>query len=135
MKNEHPSIEAPVTFLYTKDLDSTVSFYTETLGLELAYDQKYCRFYYAGPAGFIGICFAGPNRYVEPKGVVFTFLTPDVDGWYTYLTSRGVTPEGPPHQGGSTYAFFIRDPNGYLLEFQKFTDPSWPGPKLSTHNN
>ena len=131
MNNGHPPIDAPVTFLYTKDLDSTASFYTETLGLELAYDQEYCRFYYAGPGGFIGICFARPGRYVEPKGVVFTFLTPDVDGWHTYLKDRGITPEDPPHQGGTAYAFTIRDPNGYLLEFQKFTDPSWPGPKTS----
>ena len=53
MDNEHPPIDAPVTFLYTKDLDSTASFYTETLELELAYNQECCRFYYAGPGGFI----------------------------------------------------------------------------------
>ena len=129
MSKGHPAIEAQATFLYTQDLDATTPFYSETLGLELAYEQKSARFYYVGPSSFIGICFARPGRYVEPKGVVYTFLTPDVDGWYEYLTSRGATSLGPPKLGQSAYTFFIRDPNGYLLEFQKFVDPAWPGPK------
>ncbi len=131
MSNGHPAIEAQATFLYTQDLDATTPFYSETLGLELAYEQKSARFYYVGPSSFIGICFARPGRYVEPKGVVYTFLTPDVDGWYEYLRSRGATPLGPPKLGQSAYTFFIQDPNGYLLEFQKFVDPAWPGPKTS----
>ena len=129
MSEGHPTIEAQATFLYTQDLDATTPFYSETLGLELAYEQASARFYYVGPSSFIGICFARPGRYVEPKGVVYTFLTPDVDGWYEYLTSRGATPLGPPKLGKSAYTFFIQDPNGYLLEFQKFVDPAWPGPK------
>ena len=24
------------------------------------------------------------------------------------------------------YHFFLRDPNGYLLEIQRFEDPRWP---------
>jgi len=133
MIEKHPTIDAQATFIYTEDVDATTPFYSDTLGLELAYEQvnpgATNRFYYVGPSSFIGICFARPGRYVEPKGVVFTFLTSDVDGWYERVTSRGATPEGPPTLGKSAYAFFIRDPNGYLLEFQKFVDPAWPGPK------
>ena len=129
MHEEHPTIDAQVTFLYTHDLDSTTPFYSDTLGLQLAYEQPSARFYYVGPSSFIGIVFARPGRYVEPKGVVFTLLTSDVDGWYQYLTNRGATPLGPPKLGQSAYTFFIQDPNGYLIEFQQFVDPKWPGPK------
>jgi catechol 2,3-dioxygenase-like lactoylglutathione lyase family enzyme len=54
-------------------------------------------------------------------------LAPVVDGWYETLRSRGATPEGPPIHSPiyRIYHFFVKDPNGYNVESQRFDDPEW----------
>jgi catechol 2,3-dioxygenase-like lactoylglutathione lyase family enzyme len=126
---DHPRIEQTVTFIYTKDLDGTCRFYAETLGLRMVLDQGPCRIFRTGPSGFLGIC-SRPNRHVEPKGVVLTMVTPEVDAWYERLKSAGATLDGPPERSEefNVYCFFARDPNGYMIEFQTFLSPDWPRP-------
>jgi len=123
----HPPIGQSVTWVYTEDLEGTAGFYAEKLGLALALDQGACRIFRMGPTGFLGVCRVRPSRWVEPKGVVITFVVPDVDAWHRHLLDRGVTPEGPPRHSETfnVYAFFATDPNGYRLEFQTFRDPAW----------
>ena len=123
----HPPIAQSVTWIYTDDLDATCRFYAETIGLTQALDQGGCRIFQTSPTGFLGICRARPGRHVEPKGVVVTFVTPDVDAWHRHLIAQGITPEGTPTRSNAfnVYCFFARDPNGYLLEFQTFLDPAW----------
>jgi catechol 2,3-dioxygenase-like lactoylglutathione lyase family enzyme len=122
-----PPINQSVTWVYTNDLDGTCDFYAGKLGLAQVLDQGQCRIYQMGPTGFLGVCRVRPGREKEPKGVVITFVTDDVDGWHAHLLARGVTPEGlPKHsEAFNVYAFFALDPNGYRLEFQNFHDPSW----------
>ena len=38
--------------------------------------------------------------------------------------------EGPPKVNPTydIYNFFARDPDGHLVEFQRFLDPAWPAP-------
>lgn len=124
----HPPVAQSVTWVYTEDLDGTCAFYGATLGLEQVLDQGGCRIFRQSPSSFLGVCRTRPGRWSEPKGVVITFVTPDVDGWHRYLIAQGVTPEGAPEYSAAfnVYCFFARDPNGYLLEFQDFRDPSWP---------
>jgi catechol 2,3-dioxygenase-like lactoylglutathione lyase family enzyme len=53
----------------------------------------------------------------------------DVDGWHRRLAERGVEFEKAPADNPEyriRHCFF-RDPNGYLLEIQRFDDPRWPG--------
>ncbi|MGI9373001.1 MAG: VOC family protein, partial [Hyphomicrobiales bacterium] len=61
-------------------------------------------------------------RVVEPKGSMITFVAADVDGWYETLRARGVAIDAPPHtlEQFGIYTFFVRDPNGYVIEFQQF---------------
>lgn len=124
----HPPVDQGVTWIYTHDLDATCAFYGERVGLEQVLDQGLCRIFRMGRSSFLGVCHARPGRHVEPKGVVITFVTPDVDGWHRHLVAAGVAPEGPPRRSETfnVYGFFARDPNGYLLEFQSFLDPAWP---------
>lgn len=126
-----PAIDQFLTWVYTEDLEGTSPFYGETLGLEMVLDQGACHIYRAAPNAYLGVCFARPGRYVEPKGVVLTLVTQDVDGWYERLKSLGVALEGPPERSEQfkVYCFFARDPNGYLIEFQTFLNPEWPGPE------
>lgn len=125
----HPAATQSVTWVYTNDLAGTARFYGEQLGLELVLDQGLCRIYRMGGSSFLGVCQVRPGRYVEPKGVVITFVTDDVDGWHAHLLAKGVAPEGAPEKSEQfqVYCFFVRDPNGYLLEFQTFLNPAWPG--------
>jgi catechol 2,3-dioxygenase-like lactoylglutathione lyase family enzyme len=125
---KRPAIDQQVTWVYTQDLESTAGFYRDTIGLEQVLDQGLCRIFRTSSTGFLGVCQVRPGRYVEPKGVVLTLVVPDVDGWHTYLTAKGVACEGKPSLSTTfnVYAFFAADPNGYKLEFQSFRDPRWP---------
>ena len=119
--------DSAVTFCYVADLDRTAAFYEGSLGLELVLDQGTCRIYWAASAAYIGFC-----RRVEaprPEGIILTLVTRDVDGWHARLVGRGVVFEQPPRQNPkfNIYHCFLRDPDGYLLEIQRFQDPAWPG--------
>jgi catechol 2,3-dioxygenase-like lactoylglutathione lyase family enzyme len=116
-----------ITFCYTKDLDATSKFYETVLGLELALDQGGCRIYRVAPDSYLGFCQrdADPGR----DGIILTLVTDDVDGWYERLREHGVSIDQEPRQNPDylIYHFFFRDPNGYLLEIQRFENPKWPG--------
>jgi len=121
-----------VTWVYTDDLAGTAGFYTDVVGLPLVHDQGLCRIFQVAGDAFLGVCQARPGRQVEPRGVVVTFVCPDtagVDTWHRRLIANGAEPEGPPerHDDFNVYCFFLRDPNGYLLEVQSFLDPAWQG--------
>jgi predicted enzyme related to lactoylglutathione lyase len=121
-----------VTWVYTADLPGTARFYAETLGFDMVLDQGLCRIFRAAPHAFVGVCQVRPGRWVEPKGVVVTFVLPtpgDVDAWHAKLVANGAKPEGAPFHSETfnVRAFFLLDPNGYRLEFQAFLDPAWKG--------
>jgi catechol 2,3-dioxygenase-like lactoylglutathione lyase family enzyme len=126
----HPSLEQQVTFLYANDLQKTAHFYEEVLELPLVLDQGSCRIYDVCGSGFLGIC-QSTEVVEEPKGIIFTFATHEVDEWYYFLSEKGVAFEKPPVHNPKfkLYHCFLRDPNGYLLEIQQFLDPAWPGNK------
>jgi catechol 2,3-dioxygenase-like lactoylglutathione lyase family enzyme len=59
----------------------------------------------------------------QPKTVALALVTDELDRWYDYLISEGVTMksssytprEGSPHDG-----FVVIDPEGYYLELERF---------------
>ena len=117
--------ESQITFLATLDLPATAEFYERALGLAVALDQGSCRIYRTGGGGFIGFCIGkGPAR---PEGIIITLVTEDVDGWYEALKEKGVTFDQPPTSNPEyqIYHCFLRDPNGYIVEIQRFDDPRW----------
>ena len=124
----HPPIHQQVTFLYTRDLAATAHFYEETLGLTLALDQGDCRIYQTGRDAYLGFC-QGQEAPDEPAGVILTLVTPEVDAWYRYLSLQGLAFEKPPglNPKYNIYHCFVRDPNGYLIEIQRFLDSAWSG--------
>ena len=115
-----------LTFLYTRDLAATAHFYEEVLGLNLSVDQGSCRIYRVSSAGFVGFC-ERESAPEDPQGVILTFVTEDVDGWAGRLQKAGVALEKTPmlNEQFGIYHLFFRDPNGYLLEIQRFLDPQW----------
>ena len=117
------TFEQAITFLHTPNLQTTAHFYEQILGLELVRDQGVCRIYRISGDGFIGFC-----QHLEaatPQGIILTLVCDDVDDWYEKLRAQGVefskTPVHNPKFG--IYHCFFKDPNGYLLEIQRFDQP------------
>jgi catechol 2,3-dioxygenase-like lactoylglutathione lyase family enzyme len=56
---------------------------------------------------------------------VLTFVTDDVDGWFARLEAAGAEvvqrPTDKPQY--RIYNAFVRDPDGYLVEIQRFWEP------------
>lgn len=122
-----PPIHQQITFLYCKDLSRSAQFYEAVMGFQLWLDQVSCRIYTVTKGGYLGICQSsetskGGLSDEIPSNVIFTLVSDEVDGWYEYLTTKGVhfekAPEHNPRYG--IYHCFLRDPDGYLIEIQRF---------------
>jgi len=121
-----PPIEHYTTFLYTRDLEATAEFYEVLMGLPLALDQGDCRIYRVAENGFLGFC-AREEAPSDPGGVILTLITEEVDAWYAFLKDQGVRFEKEPAYNPkyAIYHCFLRDPNGYLVEIQRFEELEW----------
>lgn len=117
--------DAYLSFLRVSDLEVTTRFYTQTLGLDLVLDQGRCRIFRAAPGGYLGFCQA--DQVPDAKGLILTLVTDDVDGFYRRLSKGGIQFDQPPTVNSEfrIYHCFFRDPDGYLLEIQRFEDSEW----------
>lgn len=112
------SYTGSLVFLFVADLDRSTAFY-ESLGLEVRIDQGSCRILGVGQALMVGLC---GGRTPSPDGVIFTLVTDRVEEVCADLVSRGVALESGPEYSPTydiTHAF-LRDPDGYLVEIQRF---------------
>ncbi len=119
------TIDSHIVFLATGNLQLTAAFYEKTIGLTLALDQGKCRIYQVAEAAYLGFC---TKDEISPRdGVIVTLVTRDVDEWYEQLRAKGVEFEKAPAYNSEyrIYHCFFRDPNGYLVEIQRFDDPRW----------
>ncbi len=122
MPGRIPQITRQIAWVYTRDIDSTAKFYTDCLGLECIREAGRARLFATTGETAIGVCEIFAERVVEPKGGMISLVTDDVDAWYRRLLERGANIEAPPRrlERFGIYSFFIRDPNGYVIEFQQF---------------
>lgn len=113
--------EQQITFLTTHDLPTTAHFYEQVMGLPLVRDQGDCRIYRVSTEAYIGFC---QRADVDPTGIIICLVTADVDGWYQRLVEQGVQFEKAPaiNPKYQIYHCFLRDPNGYLIEIQRFLE-------------
>jgi catechol 2,3-dioxygenase-like lactoylglutathione lyase family enzyme len=125
----HPSVTQQITFIYTSDLEQSAHFYEAILGLNLWLDQGGCRIYEVSSSGYLGICQTSDNSKGQitsgpQTNVILTIVTQEVDAWYDHLLKRGVTFEKSPEINPkyNIYHCFLRDPNGYLIEIQRFLE-------------
>jgi catechol 2,3-dioxygenase-like lactoylglutathione lyase family enzyme len=117
-------IAQQITFLDTRDLGRTADFYEGVLGLRLARDQGTCRIYRVSGNAYLGFCQRA-DAPAPPSGLTITLVTDQVDEWCRRLKAHGVElvkepADNPPYR---IYNAFARDPNGYLLEIQRFWEP------------
>ncbi len=118
-----------ITFLSVEDLARSAVFYGETLDLTLVVDQGDCRIYRITAEAFLGVC-SRPGR-TQTEGVIVTLVTDDVDGWHNKLVAAGVACVKPPadHPKYAIYQAFYHDPDGHLIEIQRFEDANWAEPE------
>lgn len=125
------SAKQQITFIYTADLAASAHFYGEQLGLPLVVDQGSCRIYRINAAAYLGICTSeeAPSRdeILAKRQLILTWVVDDVPERYETLRARGVIFESAPeiHPVFGIEHCFLHDPNGYLLEIQRFLDSDW----------
>lgn len=113
-----------ITFFAVRDLARTADFYERLLGLPLARDQGDCRIYRVNENAFVGFC-ARAHAPENPPGVILTLVTEAVDAWHARLFAQGVAFDMPPTRN-ERYRIdhcFLRDPDGYRIEIQRFEEP------------
>ena len=119
-----PTVQAMNVFYYYDDVEAAWTFYTETLGLPTVVDYGFAKILRVAESSYLTLVDAaeGMHSTEEPRTATLAFVTEQVEAWWDYLTSRGVrmrsdfrAVEGRPHDG-----FVAVDPEGYLLEFQRF---------------
>lgn len=117
-------IRATNLFLYYRDLRRATAFYRDTLGLELLADYDMATIFRVAGDSYLILVDAtkGMHTADEPKTVALALLTDDLDEWHAYLASKGVQPRRPfaARAGSAHDGFVVPDPEGYLLEFERF---------------
>ena len=116
-----------ITFLFVEDLERSHECYAGAFGLELVLDQGDCRIYRINDGAFLGACRR--PALVDTGGKIVTIVTDDVEGMHERLVAAGIGVEQEPSHSEDypiTHAFY-RDPDGHLIEVQRFDDPEWAG--------
>jgi lactoylglutathione lyase len=112
------------------NLDTSVTFYRDVVGLPLAYIEAARRiaFFWIGPRGnaMLGLWAAGPGPQKMTLHIAFGVSRDDVLAAPQALRSAGVTPldfDGRPTDAPVVLAWmpaasvYFRDPDGHLLEY------------------
>ena len=130
----HPPISQSIVFTYTEDLDATSRFFREIMELDFVVDQGAYHIFKLSETSFLGVCNL-PDRPTEQAGVTITIVSDDVDGWYEFLTAKGVEYVRKPAHSEKfrIYSSMFISPHGYRVEIQQFDDRDWHTRKLVRH--
>jgi catechol 2,3-dioxygenase-like lactoylglutathione lyase family enzyme len=125
---EDLNVQANLVFLYYEDLATAQDFYANILGLEMVLDYGFAKLFRVSMTTYVGLVDEqrGMHRTTEPKTVTLSFVTNEIDEWYTYLKEKGVEMRGKlgDAKRHPTRGFVAYDPEGYFLEFERFLDHS-----------
>jgi catechol 2,3-dioxygenase-like lactoylglutathione lyase family enzyme len=117
-------IRATNLFLYYNDLDRALDFYSNSLGMELVADYEMAHILRITSDSYLILVDASKGMHTakEPKTVALALLTAQLNEWYTYLMDLKVPMKYKynPEEGSAHDGFVAIDPEGYLLEFERF---------------
>lgn len=123
-----PAIGQAITWLYSDDLAAHAAFYREVIGLAPVLEQRSeaggCVLFRVAAGAFLGVCDLS-QRPRGTAGMLVTFVVPDLAAAMAALAARGAAFEGAVLERPGHRSAFLRDPAGYLLEVQQFTDARW----------
>lgn len=117
------------TMLRTGDLDRSIAFYTQVLGMRLLRRRDY-------PAGEFTLAFIGYGDEADQAAIELTYnwgvasydlgsgfghIAIEVDDVYAACAQikdkgRTIVREAGPMNAGTTIIAFVQDPDGYLIE-------------------
>ncbi len=118
---------ASITFLTYEDMAVGDRFYRVILGLPLIEDQEWAKVYRIHGCAHVGIVEARRDLVEKPvgSGTLLSIVVDDVDAWYRKLKDEpSIEILGPPSMvlDIPVYSFFFKDPAGYHVEIQAFTE-------------
>ena len=122
-----PEAKGLLTFFYYKDLKKAADFYKKIMGFKLVQDQRWAKIFQVAENAYMG-CVDGNVGYHKPsdaKPVMLTVVVDDPDTWYRHFQNHGVETINEPHDDKelNLRIFLLRDPEGYVIEIQKFYAP------------
>lgn len=145
-KDGMPSASQACTFLNCSSLDDSIEFYQNVLGLEMVYEQKgFVAFFRTTADSFICVC-KRENREQDfvgdTKGAIVSLIftsNNEVEVWHDKLVkdsqpdqkwsiekTPGVGVSSDGKEVPQIFNMFLRDPAGYLVEFEVLHIDEWP---------
>lgn len=117
-------IDGLMACLYYEDVERTTKFYTEIMGFKTIRDQGWFKILKINEGKFMCLVDGkkGFHKASPAKPVMITFMVNDVDAWHRHLKKHGVELLGEPndYQDLGIRMFMLKDPEGYVLEIEKF---------------
>ena len=114
------------TCIYSRDIEGTISFYRDKVGLELfGYKEGKYAFFRAGSS--VLLCFnpddskfktSIPPHFGEGH-LHFAFETSKADypKWKSHIEKQGITIDHEQDWGNGFFSFYFRDNNNHCIEF------------------
>lgn len=115
-------IQKLITFLPTTDLETTTRFYQVNFDLALFMDQGDCKIFKICENAYLGFC---QREFEIIKGkILLTFIVEDVEKMHKYYSEKPnlIVSNITRNEKYNIIHFFITDPNGYLIEIQRFLE-------------
>lgn len=115
-----------ITFLYFNDLSKAKEFFTETLGLSVAYDPGWACVYCLKDKSFLGAVdnASGSIQADSPNSVLISLTVSNIHEVHQALEgAKGVEGLSPIKQvkDMALESFFFTGPEGYHFEVEQFT--------------
>ena len=121
-----------VPFLGVTDMEHSLRFYIDSLGFTLKnkWDPegriRWCRLTRGGASRMLQEWVKDGHGGRRPDGVLgqgvsLCFQCEDAVAWYREFRSRGLDPS-EPMVGNAMWMTWLRDPDGYRVEFESMTD-------------
>lgn len=114
-----------MTFIYVQDLNETLEFIEQGLGLEAVFQPSWAKVYQVAQGGFLGVVdqSKGSNNHAYTGGSLISLTVDQVDDYYDRIRAFGV--EGltdiKVFEDIGVRSFFFKGPGGYDFEIQMFT--------------
>ena len=108
--------------LFFKDLGTATRFYGETLGLQQIGQDAHSRTFRVGSSSLLKLMDSSHPLAEKPKTVAIALLTDQLEDWWSYIQEKNVGVKYPlkVKPGGPHDGFVALDPEGHLLEFERF---------------
>jgi lactoylglutathione lyase len=121
---DSPAVNGLITFLYYDDLEKAEEFYRDVMGFDLVVDQGWAKILNVAEKAHVGLVDGnvGYHRASPTKPVMITIVVDDVDQWYEHMQKLGIETLNEPRDNEelSLRMFLLEDPEGYVIEIQKF---------------